>query len=134
MNENFIYLYCFRYCQSSAIRKVASNKNIKVIFKSDRKTSGTGAQCTIECIDPTTITFTGLVHILCSMQLYMIDMSENNFILALSSCPVKDTSCVAADGNNIVNSTAAADSELDCGSMYLHKKQFQINLFNQNYH
>ena len=53
------------------------------------------------------------------MQLYMIDMSENNFILALSSCPVKDTSCVATDGNNIVNSTAAADRELDCGSTYL---------------
>ena len=59
--------YFLRYCRSSVIREVAKNKNIKVVFKSDRKTFGDGAQCTIECIDPppptttvpTTISFTG---------------------------------------------------------------------------
>ena len=57
----------FRYCRSSTIREVAKNKNIKVVFNSDKKTFGAGAQCTIECIDPptptttvpTTISFTG---------------------------------------------------------------------------
>ena len=73
-------IYYFRYCRSSTIRKDANNKNIKVIFKSDRKTSGTGAQCNIKCIDPqptttttsttsttttttTTISFTGWVYL-----------------------------------------------------------------------
>ena len=80
-------IYYFRYCRSSNIRKDANNKNIKVIFKSDRKTSGTGAQCNIKCIDPwptttttsttsttttttTTISFTGWVSLkLCNYKL-----------------------------------------------------------------
>ena len=72
--------YFLRYCRSSAIREVAKNKNIKVVFKSDRKTSGTGAQCTIECIDPppptttvpTTISFTGLQSIFANYVCYAL--------------------------------------------------------------
>ena len=48
---------------------VANKRSMKVIFTSDRKTFGTGAQCNIECIDPpiptttTTITTTATTTI-----------------------------------------------------------------------
>ena len=138
VSQYFLWkIYYFRYCRSSTIRKDANNKNIKVIFKSDRKTSGTGAQCNIKCIDPrptttttsttsttttttTTISFTGWVYLkLCNYK--WISQKWKYYIIALSSCPVKDTSCIATDGNNIVNSTTASESELDCASMYQHQ-------------
>ena len=49
-----------RYCQSMNVSKEIAGKQgrrgLKVVFTSDKKKSGGGAQCTAQCIDPVSAT------------------------------------------------------------------------------
>ena len=57
-----------RFCQSMNVNKEIEGKQgrkgLKVIFTSDKKKVGGGAQCTAQCIDPapTTTPTPGTVH------------------------------------------------------------------------
>ena len=58
-----------RYCRSMRVdREIAGRlgrRGLKVVFTSDKRKTGGGAQCTAQCIDPapTTTTTPGTVHI-----------------------------------------------------------------------
>ena len=56
-------LYVFRYCGSTAPDAVtltgkAARKGLRVLFASDKKNVGTGAQCTAVCLDGAATTTT----------------------------------------------------------------------------
>ena len=51
------YLFNCRYCKSMEVSeeikgKKGKKKGLKVLFTSDKRKSGGGAQCTAQCVDP----------------------------------------------------------------------------------
>ena len=46
-----------RFCKSQKIKeeiqgRLGKKRGLKVLFTSDRRRSGGGAQCTVQCVDP----------------------------------------------------------------------------------
>ena len=107
-------------------------QGLKVLFTSDKVTSGGGAQCTAECIDPTTpvttcqrsnyapdvpeTSKTAKLLFMTEKIFYKIVMriAQREFVL-VTSCPEKDTTCLAPDENNLISLGTTID-DTECAS------------------
>ena len=75
---------------SEEIAGKQGRKGLKVVFTSDKKKSGGGAQCTAQCIDPapTTTPTPGIVSSVC--HVYFPFIKANTEVGSSHTCPLAD--------------------------------------------